>query len=761
MEEKKEIIKITGRFLSRKNTKFNSDFCINIIHVREDSLQGNELPQAVINRCKKGNGYDVTVVGYNLPTSKATYYGTWEQSKYGVQFKANTFEYVTPDTKKGLITFLSSKKFKGIGRTTATAIVDMFGMNSLDVIKNSPDKLLVIRGMSAPRIKVLCDTLRSTEFYNKLSIFLGSFGVESSKVMKIAKALGNQAVDSIKQNPYSITDIEGIGFKTADEIAKGMAQQVKTPDEVKEILGSFSRIKAATEFKVRELSNMSGDTFSEYNKMFWKLHQELNSGFDYEIVSPKDLSGALSRMFKEGIIRGYNVEGQKCVMDFESDRCEKEITQRSKQLLSIPIPKEKQEGYAKAFEKVEKGAKFPFSEDQKIAISNILKTRLAILNGGPGTGKSTCLKAITDCFRAVNGNQVAIVQVAPTGKAARRMTEATGFPSDTIHRAIGLFSSEDLRHGGVKKLPTGLIICDEVSMVDSAVMRCLLNNVDNESQIVLVGDADQLPSVGPGSVLKDMIESCKIPTYRLTENHRQASGAGVIIENARKVNEGRTDLVYSDDRFQMVTANGEKDAWDKLLKVYDTETRKWGVENVAILCPRRKDVMVSVDNINKGLQNIVNPRFDNDPFIVINGREFRVRDRVMQTKNTETASNGDVGIIRKISTATDDSGEGDTSIFIHFEDGTDVVYTPEDMKNVDLAYAMTIHKSQGSEYKCVISPFISEQKCPLFNRNILYTSITRCKEKFIVVGDNKAICDCISKQGLNRSTLLTQRLKNI
>lgn len=756
-EQKKDIITITGRFLSRKNTKYGSDFCINVIHMKASENDATTLPQSVITRCQKGNGYDVTVTGYNLPSSKAKYYGVWEETKYGPQFKATSYEYVTPDTKKGLITFLSSKTFKGIGKRYATLIVDKYGMNSLEIIKEHPEQLITIKGLNKERINVLSETLKSTEFYNKLSVFLGSFGIESTKVMKIASTLGNRAVEAIKENPYCITEIEGIGFRTADEIAKGMAQDMASKEDIISILGSYSRIKAIVLFTLAEQSVRTCNTYTDYSVMFKRVYKELNSGFNFEIVSKKDLFTTINRLLGEGYIKGYKINDKKCIFSADADRDESEIAKQVFQLYSDRIPARTQKAYEDAFIQVSKNAKFPFSEDQKHAIANILKSRIAILNGGPGTGKSTCLKAITDCYKAVNPRG-AVVQVAPTGKAARRMTESTKFPSDTIHRAIGIYTASDLSAGGNKKLPQGLVICDEVSMVDSSIMRCLLNSVAEGSQVVLVGDADQLPSVGAGNVLADMIASEKIPVYKLTENHRQASGAGIIIENARKVNTGNTNLVYNSDRFEFAEVNTEQEAWDKILQIYDRETRKWGADRVAILCPRRKDVLVSSESINKGLQDIVNPRYQDDPFIIIGGREFRVRDRVMQTKNTEAASNGDVGVIKGIHTSASDDGEYETKIYILFEDGTEVVYTPEDMKNVSLAYAMTIHKSQGSEYACVISPFLSSQKCPLFQRPILYTAITRASQKCIIVGDTKAVTETVLTESSDRETLLKERI---
>lgn len=752
--ENNTIYEVTGRFVTRRNNRYNSDFCVNVIHVKES----DGIPKTVLDRCQKGKGWDITVIGFNLPTTKARYFGDWVETKYGMQFKAVSYEYVTPDTKKGLISFLSSKKFKGIGVSMATSIVDIYGMKSLEVIKETPEKLLTIRGLSVKKINILSETLKATEYYNQLALFLGTYGVESTKIIKIANAMGKNAVANIKANPYCMTTVEGIGFKTADDIAKAMSIG-KEKAEVCDLLGSYSRIKSACISKLKEHSNLTGDTFTEYRVIYTVLYNDLNSGFPFEIVSKQNLSAAFKRMFHDSVIYGFEVNGKKCVFDFESNRAEKEVADRIHQLLSSPIEREKQEGYKQSFLKIEQQASRSFSEDQRVAISQILQTRVAILNGGPGTGKSTCLKAITDCYKAVNGENCSIIQVAPTGKAARRMTEATGILSDTIHRACGIYTSSDLCNGGTNKFPSGLVICDEVSMVDSEVMRCLLNSVDLKSQIILVGDTDQLTSVGAGAVLRDMIASGIVPTYKLTVNHRQADGSGIIVENARKINAGQTNLRYS-EQFTFLPANDDEAAWTKILQVYESECSKWGEENVVILCPRRHNTRISVDNINRDLQNIVNPKYSGDLAIKVGGQEFRVHDRVIQTKNTEHASNGDIGVIKRIAVDRTDSDEGELIVTIEFEDNNVLEYDLEDMQNVDLAYSITIHKSQGSEYASVIIPLLKSQKCPLFQRALLFTGITRARQKCTIIGDVESMNYCISNnQSLQRQTLLKERLQ--
>ena len=751
-------VTITGRFVHRMNARFNSDFCINKIYLKDN----DNLPLDVINKNKKGNGWEVTVQGYNLPTSKAKYYGEWIQTKFGTQFKVSTFEFVTPDTKRGLISFLSSKTFKGVGKKTAEMIVNEFGMDSIDIIKNHPERLLIIKGMDYKKIGEISRKLKVTEYYNKLALYLNTYGnVESSKIMKIANKFGENALETVKSNPYSITEVEGVGFTTADNVAKSIAQTLKIQQDVKNLLGSYQRICSATKYELKSNSTRTGGTFTDYSDIFNMVYHLLNDGLANPVVSKDELSNAFKKMAANKEIFVFNIDGRTEVFDEETNRDEKDIAFCLMNMLDKPIDAKEQKAYDKAFDMVESEAKIPFSEDQQEAIRNILKNKVSILNGGPGTGKSTCLKAIIDCYKAVNGKGVSVTQVAPTGKAARRMTESTRLPADTIHRTCGIYTSSDLNKGGNNAIPEGLIICDECSMVDTAVMRCLVSQIRPEkSKLILVGDADQLPSVGAGAVLRDMIASEVIPTYKLTVNHRQASGAGIIIENARKMNQGRTDLEYNEDRFKLIESRDEEDALKKILQAYDEECKKWGIDNVAILCPRRQKVKVCVDNINSYLQDIVNPKVNGDVSIPIGKQEFRLRDRVIQMKNTEFASNGDVGVIKAITFDKTDSDDGEMIVTIAFEGGNTCEYTTEDMANVNLAYALTIHKSQGSEYKSVIMPFLSSQKCALFQRNLIYTGTTRCKEKLTIVGDKHAINTCImSNSGTKRNTLLEQRLR--
>ena len=392
-----------------------------------------------------------------------------------------------------------------------------------------------------------------------------------------------------------------------------------------------------------------------------------------------------------------------------------------------------------------------FTDNQKNAVIRSLITRLSIITGGPGTGKTTILKALIEVFRRLHPSDEVIL-MAPTGKAARRMNQATGYPSSTIHSKLQIYDETKVSSSVLEQ---GLVVVDEASMIDSLLMEKLLMSVSSKmNQIVFIGDINQLPSVGPGAVLKDMIGSGSIPVSRLTEIFRQKEGAS-IVENANKVNEGKADLTY-DESFELVTVKNEEDAVEKIKGIYAAETSRWGIDNVALLSPLRRTqnrfTCVS-DGLNSVLQNEIVPT--GGTAVVFNGIEYRIGDRVMQWKNTEKSSNGDIGAIEDI-IQTDDG----LFVKVKWENGNETEETRESMNDIKLAYSISIHKSQGSEYDCCIIPLLSDQICRLFQKNLIYTGITRSKRKCILVTDgDRALDYCVSNNRENRrNTLLMQRI---
>ncbi len=741
--EKDNSIVIRGKFIRRLNNRYNSDFCINLVKVTGGISQ---LPSSLV---KGKNSVEMILTGTLLPTIpiEAEYVCELQNTKqYGVQGRVNSFHLIAPDTRRGLVYFLSSKAFKGIGRTIANSIVDIYGMDTLDIIRTTPELLLSVRGVTEKKMHVIVDSLKLTEDYNKLAVFLGQYGVSSDKIREISKRFGTNAVETIQSNPYLIANEKGIGFLTADSIARGMNV----------MLDSEQRIEGAINHILRQDSMKNQNLWTHISQLKPEVLSLLNDGFEQIPVSEQ----RYDEVYKALTEKNKVIYHGNCVFTRENDIAEYDTANGIFELMRTEIPKSKQKAYLKAFEDVSKKAKFPFGNDQRKAVEKALCNRVCLLTGGAGTGKTTVVKAIVDSYKMVN-KDANVVLLAPTGKAARRLAESTGLETSTIHKACHIYDSYFT--GDYVSLPTGLIVVDETSMVDQATARVLINAIRDKkhSHLLLVGDPNQLPSVGAGEVFKELIDSEVVPLARLIETHRQSSDAFMIVENANKVNEMNDDLKYN-SRFQLFEAYSDDQAWELVRKSYFELTEQYGKDNVQILTPLRRKKRMASEMLNRELQNIINPKTSGSISCVINGTEFRMYDKVIQVKNTENASNGDVGVITGIHVAQNDGG--DEMLFtIEFEGGTTVRYERDEMLNVELAYALTVHKSQGSQYKAVIMPLLRSQMCPLFTKEILYTSITRASECFCLISDtdtlSRTIHTCNRNDGSKRHTLLKERLK--
>ena len=740
----------TFQYAKMSPTK-NSDYCINIIET--ESPDG--LPVSIINKGKNKHGkYEFTVRGYNLPsigTLKVRYRGQWETSRYGLQMKVVSFDYILPDTDKGIINYLMSKRFVGIGKSRAKLIVNEFHEKTFDVLRDTPERLLTIRGLTTTIVQNAHDRLLESEAFNRLSVFLGAYGVTSDKISLVYRKWGNNAEKVLRNNPFKITEIPGCGFALADQIARGMNI----------MLDSNARIESAIVYTLVQDSLQKGNIYTTANVLYTNAMKLLNEGLDEPAVTKERFMESFNTAKAEGLIVSRG--GNRFIYTEKNEKAEFQTSRDLMSLLSNKIPKMIQRAYIDAVEEYRKLPEGKMLSDRQVeAVKNAITHRVAIITGGPGTGKTTIVKCLIWAYKKVEGEKATVTMIAPTGKAANRMSESTGLPAATIHSKIHLYG-DDMDAEQCVALPEGLIVVDEFSMVDMNVMEKMMASIKSKkSHLVMCGDVDQLPSVGPGAVLDQMIQSGVIPTSRLTEIFRQKGGPGLIVENAYKVNNGDTNLTYGEG-FSMINANSEDEALDLILKTYSSEVAKWGVENVALLCPmRNRKYTVSVENINKILQDVCNPRRDGEITASVNGTEFRIRDRVIQLKNTVDASNGDIGVITDIEVQRSETGESEAIFHIDFERGNHVEYNREKIANVTLAYALTIHKSQGSEYKSVIIPCISSQRGPLFRRNLLYTAITRTKAVCTIVGDTNAVNYMIEHtDNGKRQTLLYLRLQNL
>lgn len=719
---------------------------INIVRTANDEL----LPDAIIAKGKSRGGYYFTVIGTDLPSDPSftfRYTGTWEiNKKYGLQFRAVSAVAIPPDTAKGLIRYLSGKRFEGIGRKTAEAIVREFGPDTMTVLKTNPEKLLQIKGITLKRMESIRQTMAEMDSYSDLAVLLGQYDVRQDRIAAAVKILGVDAVDQVKADPYCLLKVKGIGFPTADRIACDLQVMLKSQE----------RLISAMLYVLKTDSVRCGNVYTDGGQLKTLTLRLLNSAPGGPAVSECDYDAAFSEAVKNGdlVIRGTD-----CVFSEENERLEHDPAVKVCQLLANPLPQKLLDERNKLAAQSVSSGEVMLSQKQKEAALTVLSRRTTVLTGGPGTGKTTVLRYIIKLFTHSHEPGASnVTLLAPTGKAARRMSEATGWPASTIHREIHLYG-DTVSCGETVSLPEGLVIVDESSMLDQFVFSRLMACIRScRYQLVFVGDPNQLPSIGAGAVLSELMNSGAVPVARLTEVFRQTSDASGIGDNARRIISGDTALEQSDS-FRIVIHPDEADLQKQIISTYLKLSADFGNDEVVVLTPVRHKGQLCVDALNKALQDAVNPKGSGCHSLVCNGTEFRENDRVMQMKNNEFASNGETGVVEKIIDSRNEDDEAEKTVIIRFSSGT-VEYSKEDMEDVDLAYATTVHKSQGSEYKAVIMVMLSQYQFAE-KRCLFYTAATRAKECFIVFTDSRyTVARTIRLTGAERrNTLLAARLK--
>lgn len=580
--------------------------------------------------------------------------------------------------------------------------------------------------------------------------FLARFGFSETRIQAVYNRFGENTVDILTDNPYELVKVRGITFPEADIVGRALGKK----------LDSYERISGCV---VASLQNLcTQDTYADLEVLTADAMGQLNSGLvdnngkTIYPVSQQTFGEALYAMAKNRLIKAVD---NKYVFLRSMNAAENDVAVRLSTLLRNPISGEDQQKIRSALAEFMKNSKVPYSEKQQAAILKCVSSRVAVLTGGPGTGKTTVVTGIIAVYKAVFNDDV--ILMAPTGKAARRMEESTHLPASTIHSRLQL-RGEDSENGAPAKIEKGYIIVDESSMIDQTLMQSLVKSMASDDlHVLFVGDINQLPSVGAGSVLHELINSGVVPVARLTEVFRQKGGGGTIVENANRINNGSFDLEY-DDSFRLCQVGSEEEAVRMIKRLYANEVKEWGIDNVALLTPRRAPgdgwkFKCSADALNLELQAMVNPPSgDPQKSAMICGKTWRVNDRVMQWKNTKDASNGDIGVIQSF--AIDKDGIQRTDI--KWENGNESQVSSVDMRNISLAYALSIHKSQGSEYQSVIIPVLTSEQCAMFQRNLLYTGVTRAKKRVILVGDKAAIARCIVTASTNdRKSMLARRLQ--
>ena len=678
------------------------------------------------------------VSGDNLPCIKGLRIEfTCETNQKGNRTYLNCvdWKYAKPENKSQIERYLIeklNKKLRLITQPNIKSLVEQYGNRTLTLFRENDINVLLPYFKSPDCLKKAIEILNNDGYYDEFCEFMIEQGVRFNQIRKIYDYFGYDALNIIKSNPFLASEINGVGFTTCDNIAKNLNVAMDCKE----------RIIAGTSFVLDNQCLLKGDLYEPVNDIAKKTCTFLG-------IEPKRWQAVLKEEISKGKNSKFFVHSNNIMLSKDNEN-ELYTSRRINLLMSRFKPAEK---ITEIVNKINDSNHVKLSKNQLNAVISSLKSPVSIITGGPGTGKTTIMKTMIQAYIELNGLSVTLL--APTGKAAARMSECTGYPASTIHSALNIRpESETISH-----LKLGLVIVDETSMLDQNIMAKLLSAVQLNSTLVFIGDVDQLPSVGRGDVLNQLIKSGYVPVSNLTETFRQEKGS-LIIDNSKKINYGSKDLEF-DDFFKFYNLKDEE--YLKLVKLYMNKVQQYGIEQVALLCPLRKeknDLNIVADKLNRILQDYINPKTTDTVSSTIRNNEgqkleFRVGDRIMCWKNHANGiSNGDTGVIREISNI-----DGEISFFIDWENGIRNTFDIENMKNVSLAYAMSVHKAQGSQYKCVILPIMSEHKCPLFQRNLLYTGVTRARNECIIVGDMSAIDYCIDhKIKGERKSFLAQRL---
>lgn len=674
-------------------------------------------------------------VGYFLPVSNHLRYdmkGHWSRNtKHGTQFEVDSYDEVIIPSREGIIGYLSSGQIKGIGPRIAEKIYDAYGNLALEVLDKEPAKLLGIPGISQTRLMKICDSYLANRAARDVVAFLTPYGITANRAVKLYKEYGKEAMSIVKEHPYQLCELAGIGFKTADRIASSVGF---TPL-------STERVDAALLYALTEAESRGHLCMEKH--AFIKSCSKL---LETPELTEEMLANRAARLVSEGDLVSY----QGMVYRVSNAQSEASLATHIHRLLQSECQYEYKD-LDQEIDAEERALRVRFAPEQREAVKMALTHTLSIITGGPGTGKTMIQRAILDIYKRKHPKN-SIICCAPTGRAARRMEQSTGEPSSTVHKALGLLAFDGGYFGGVETLEADLILADEVSMLDNHLALHLFKAVPGSSQLILIGDADQLPSVGPGAVLSELLASGLIPVVRLDRVFRQNAGSRIAV-NAKLIRHGTLSLEYGPD-FQFHQSPSIPESAERIKELYLQEVQRYGVDNVALLSPFRQKTETGVNALNEVLRDSVNPKASYKVEAVCGKKLFRQGDKVMQTRNHDDVSNGDIGTITGITKTAND-----VCVHVDFGDGRVKEYDSTDLEMLDLGYATTIHKSQGSEYRSVIINLQCAHSLML-TRPLVYTAITRGKDRVILVGERKALCIAIKKTDTEkRGTCLAHRLQ--
>lgn len=716
-----------------KITKTNSGYAD-----REIVIKGNFPPLA------NEEDYRLTGVLVNHPT-------------YGQQFDVHTFSKEMPETETGIVHYLSSDLFPGIGRKTADTIVKILGMDAIQQILENPSVLDRIPKLSEERKETLVTVLQENLGLERSMVQLNEWGFGPQLSMRIFQTYREEAIELLKENPFRlIEDVEGIGFQRADELGKQLG-----------ITGSHpSRVKAAILHSINQGVQSAGHVYLEAEMILPEVKRLLESSqkeevtfqqitqMIIELVEEGKLCGEGKRLYVPSLYFSEIGIASKMERIMENDHADK-----------FPVSE-----IRKAIGEAEERLGVSYAETQVAAIQEAIHSPAMILTGGPGTGKTTVIRGLVEVYAELHGlsldpkvyakkeESFPIVLAAPTGRAAKRMSESTGLPAMTIHRLLG-FTGQEKDDAIGKEVEGRLIIIDEMSMVDTWLAHQLLKALQNDIQILFVGDQDQLPPVGPGQVLKDMLHSGKIPVVELTEIYRQSAGS-TIIEMAHMIKNGdwTDDITRKTGDRSFIKAYG-----DQILEVVEQVIKNaiskgHHIKNIQVLAPMYKGP-AGIDGLNKMIQQMVNPPGPDRKEVVFGETVYRIGDKVLQLVNQPESNvfNGDMGEVISIIKASETVDKKEMLIVSY--DGIEVEYERNDLNQITLAYCCSIHKSQGSEFPIVVMPVVRGYR-KMLRKNLLYTGITRAKNFLILCGEPEEFIIGINRTDeLERQTTLKERLR--
>jgi exodeoxyribonuclease V alpha subunit len=681
----------------------------------------------------------VTVVGTAATITPGEYIesdGWWVTDRtYGLQFKTQHLRIVPPSTLEGIEKYLGSGMVKGIGPHFARKLVQAFKEAVFDVIEQTPDRLTELDGIGPKRKQRVVDAWAAQKIIREIMVFLHSHGVGTARAVRIYKTYGNEAIALVRENPYRLAlDIHGIGFKTADTIA----QRLGIPRD------AVIRAQAGVRHVLQE--------FAEDGHC--AVHQEelIETAATLLEIPVATIAQAIALECQDEHLVAEDIEGKPCLFLAPLHRAEIGVASHLRRLLQGEPPWGHIDA-ARAVPWVEQRTARTLSPSQREAVALALRSKVTVITGGPGVGKTTIVTSILQILQA---KKMHVLLCAPTGRAAKRLSEATGLEAKTIHRLLAFDPhSMGFVHGHTNPLRGDLVVVDEVSMVDIVLMSQLLRAIPENAAVLLVGDVDQLPSVGPGAVLADIIGSGRIPTVTLTEIFRQAASSQIIV-NAHRINQGQMPVVRDEGKsdFYVIPADSPGDIQAKLLRVVTERIpQRFGfhpIRDMQILTPMNRGSL-GARALNTVLQETLNP--EATPRITRFGWTYAPGDKVIQTVNNydKDVYNGDIGRVTQV-----DLEEG--QVEIDFDDRI-VTYDVAELDEIALAYAATVHKSQGSEYPAVVIP-LATQHYPMLARNLLYTAVTRGKQLVVVIGQSRAVAIAVRNVGaIQRLTHLAVRLQ--